>query len=235
MTGPRAVFVDVGGVLLVPNAERVAAELAPFAPMVDAPTADRAHYGGIAAMGHAPDTDRTAWPSYFDAYAHLCGVPDLRVREAAARLLEEFTTPPNIWDRIVPGAVAALRALTSTSRHVVIVSNTERGDVSDRLAELGVCQVGPGPLTPVAAIVDSARIGFAKPDARIFLHALALLDLEPDDAVHVGDTPGTDVAGALAAGIEPVLLDPHDDHPGLAHRRVRSLAEMPDLVMELLR
>jgi FMN phosphatase YigB (HAD superfamily) len=35
-----------------------------------------------------------------------------------------------------------------------------------------------------------------------------------------------DVGGARAAGLHPILLDPHDDHPGADFDRLRSLEEL---------
>ena len=53
----------------------------------------------------------------------------------------------------------------------------------------------------------SARVGYQKPHAAIFEHALDLLDVRPEQAIHVGDDPQADVVGARAVGIEPVLID----------------------------
>jgi HAD superfamily hydrolase (TIGR01549 family) len=55
----------------------------------------------------------------------------------------------------------------------------------------------------------SARVGYQKPHAAIFEHALDLLGARPSDAIHVGDDPEADVLGARRAGIEPVLIDRH--------------------------
>lgn len=55
----------------------------------------------------------------------------------------------------------------------------------------------------------SARVGYQKPHAAIFEHALELLDVSPEQAIHVGDDPGADVSGARRVGIEPVLIDRH--------------------------
>jgi REG-2-like HAD superfamily hydrolase len=52
----------------------------------------------------------------------------------------------------------------------------------------------------------SARVGYQRPHPAIFRHALQLLEVEPQDAIHVGDDPTADVAGARRAGIEPVLI-----------------------------
>jgi putative hydrolase of the HAD superfamily len=53
----------------------------------------------------------------------------------------------------------------------------------------------------------SARVGYQKPHAAIFEHALDLLDTRPEQAIHVGDDPEADVLGARQVGIEPVLID----------------------------
>ncbi len=53
----------------------------------------------------------------------------------------------------------------------------------------------------------SARVGYQKPSPVIFEHALDLLDVAPEEAIHVGDDPEADVMGARGVGIEPVLID----------------------------
>ncbi len=52
-------------------------------------------------------------------------------------------------------------------------------------------------------IVNSARVGFAKPDARIFQHAADGVGLQPSGCVHVDDLPHN-VAGARKAGFHAV-------------------------------
>jgi putative hydrolase of the HAD superfamily len=52
-------------------------------------------------------------------------------------------------------------------------------------------------------VVNSARVGFAKPDARIFHHAAEALGVAPVACVHVDDLPHN-VAGARDAGFEAV-------------------------------
>lgn len=47
----------------------------------------------------------------------------------------------------------------------------------------------------------------AKPDPAPFERALSALDVDPDRALHVGNSLSSDVAGAQAAGIDAVWLD----------------------------
>jgi len=59
------------------------------------------------------------------------------------------------------------------------------------------------------AVLISAEVGAAKPDARIFEAALDALDVtaDPERVWHVGDSLAFDVAGARSAGIGAVWLN----------------------------
>ena len=46
-----------------------------------------------------------------------------------------------------------------------------------------------------------------KPDPAIFAPALELAGCAPSEALHVGDRPEEDLAGAEAAGIRGLLID----------------------------
>ncbi len=97
-----------------------------------------------------------------------------------------------------PDAAPALRALRRRRIAVVAVSNW---DVSlhEVLARLSLAEL-------LDAVVTSAEVGVRKPGREVFDRALALVRVQPQEAVHVGDSLEEDVAGARAAGIEPVLL-----------------------------
>jgi HAD superfamily hydrolase (TIGR01509 family) len=51
---------------------------------------------------------------------------------------------------------------------------------------------------------SSADVGFLKPDARIFQMALECLQVDPSEAVYVGDDPVMDVIGAQRVGMKAV-------------------------------
>ena len=79
-------------------------------------------------------------------------------------------------------------------------------------------------------MLDSGVVGVAKPDPRIFAIALERLGVAAEHTIHVGDTPAADVDGAIAAGVTPVLVDPYDDHRELDVVKVRSLADVVELL-----
>ena len=56
------------------------------------------------------------------------------------------------------------------------------------------------------AVVVSGDVGIKKPDPAIFAPALEQTGLATDEALFVGDSPEDDIAGAKAAGLQPVLI-----------------------------
>ena len=62
--------------------------------------------------------------------------------------------------------------------------------------------------------VNAERIGVPKPEPAIFMSACALAQVEPHEALHIGDDPALDLIGALHAGLQGAWLL-RDEH---AHR-----------------
>ena len=65
--------------------------------------------------------------------------------------------------------------------------------------------LGQNGLDP-AGVVSADTVRAYKPHREIFDEALRRAGCSPEEAVHIGDSFDTDVAGARAAGIRPILL-----------------------------
>jgi putative hydrolase of the HAD superfamily len=78
----------------------------------------------------------------------------------------------------------------------------------------------------VDAHLTSSAHGKTKPHEAIFRRLLASLEVEPEDAVMVGDTIEDDIEGAQAIGMRAILLDRAGRHPAVAGR-IESLRELP--------
>lgn len=100
--------------------------------------------------------------------------------------------------RAYPEVAGWLAVLRAAGLKLAVVSNWDvsLGSVLEQVGLAGLLD----------AVVTSAAVGAAKPDPTVFLHALELLDLRPPEAIHFGDSPELDRAGAAAAGIESVLV-----------------------------
>ncbi len=85
----------------------------------------------------------------------------------------------------------------------------------------------------IAGSVSSSEHGLMKPHPSIFRAALDLVDVEPADAVMVGDSVRQDVEGALGAGMRAVLLQrgraPHPQARELSDRGVPIIRTLADL------
>jgi HAD superfamily hydrolase (TIGR01509 family) len=117
------------------------------------------------------------------------------------------------------GQVAGFKtlAVAMAARHVRALPNVRR--VLARLDAAGIPYAvltnGWSPLqeSKVAVVgahcpvLVSERIGARKPSPDAFLQLSAVLGVRPENAWFVGDDPGADVAGALAAGMSAVWYD----------------------------
>jgi putative hydrolase of the HAD superfamily len=75
---------------------------------------------------------------------------------------------------------------------LAVLSNND-GYVEDRLIKEGIRDF-------FEAVFDSARVGLAKPDARLFALVEKHFHVGPGDCLYVGDDPAVDVVGAQGAG-----------------------------------
>ncbi|MDP2305918.1 MAG: HAD-IA family hydrolase [Pseudomonadota bacterium] len=67
-------------------------------------------------------------------------------------------------------------------------------------------------------LICSAELGVEKPDPWIFKIACRTAGVSPRQAVHIGDDPEKDVAGANRAGLVGMLYDDDEGWRGLPHR-----------------
>jgi putative hydrolase of the HAD superfamily len=223
-SNPRAICLDVGGVLLLPSPNLVAPHLAAAGVTPTPALLDQAHYramhatdqAGQAAPGRVPTT-------YWREYARACKVPVHHLDTVATALDTAFTHDFGWW-RIIPGARAALAALAEHCP-IALISNGD-GRVEQALRDLRLAQVGLGNGIPVTAVIDSHIAGYAKPHAAIFELALDHLGVPPADAVHVGDSVLTDIRGAHQAGIPAIHLDPLDLCTDTSHQHITGITKL---------
>lgn len=235
MSRPEAVLLDVGGIFLVPDHDRILGAFsraeAPSAPAAE--LLDSVHY--ISASHFTTDLDvegdwAGCWRGYLDRYIEACGVPVEHREEVHLHLDSEFADAA-LWVREIPGSREGLQLLASTGVRLGIISNAD-GLIGSRLEGSGVLQVGPGAGVDVECVIDSGNVGVMKPDVRIFRMALEAMDIEPQGAWYVGDMPAIDVVGARRAGLRPFVMDPLGLHSDADYDSVASLADLATRIAE---
>lgn len=113
-----------------------------------------------------------------------------------SRRMEEEYEP---LDHVPPEVHQTLQALKAGALRLAVVSN--RGNSFDeQLATLELSQYFEFAIA--AGVLD-----LWKPQAGIFLHAVELLGVRPEETMYVGDNYFADVIGARNAGLQPVLID----------------------------
>jgi putative hydrolase of the HAD superfamily len=148
---------------------------------------------------------------------HLPAASALSADELTEVLLDSLRFVP------YPDAAGTLAVLRAAGMRLAVVSNWDCS-LASVLAEVGLAAA-------VDEVVVSAQVGVSKPDRRIFEAALERLRCKPEQALFVGDSLETDVAGARAAGIRSLLLDRHlrAAVPGEVER-IFSLTDMLELL-----
>ena len=194
---PAAVLLDAGGVFALPDPDRILGAFARAECSVSREVLADAHYRAAVQLGTHLDVEANwsdAWLDYLQTYVAECGVPPDWREEAHFHIDSEFADAA-LWVEPVPASREGLQALADTGVQLGIVSIAD-GLVAQRLAQLELCQVGPGIEVEVECVVDSGNVGVMKPDLRIFEAAVDLLGLRADQVWYVGDMPAIDVVGA---------------------------------------
>jgi putative hydrolase of the HAD superfamily len=212
----RAVFLDAGGVIVLPHRDLVARTLSRLGVHVDPRAVPLAHYRAVRAFDRAG----ASTPVYLRAFTAELGIVPGRTAEALellAELADRRRSGEILWSELTPAALPVIAALRRAGPVVVVVTNAD-GHAEENLRDCG--------LDPEVPVVDSVVVGSEKPDVRIFEAALARAraGVRATEVVHVGDTLSADVAGALAAGITPIHFDPLRACRARDHRHIRTLA-----------
>ena len=142
-------------------------------------------------------------------------------------------TNDRLEDHLITGFSAPVRKAANANVRLL-------AELKERGFELGVVSNGCGNVENLCAdfgyapflsvIVDSRRIGVAKPDPGIFVHAAEKLGRNPAEIMMVGDSFDRDVRPAKQIGMKTAWLEgiePRDcPDPSLVDVRLRALADL---------
>ncbi len=204
----RAVFLDLGGTLLDPASDR------------------RAHRAMVRTFRRAADVslpEAELWDRYDRLYRKRIRelgtkwkVDRVMNREALSQILQEEgrVLKEEHWEafqeaywrehlrclRMFPETEEVLKGLRGLAVHVGLLSDIDEDFLQICLYVFPLDRF-------LDSITTSEEAGRAKPDARIFRHALAKAGCRPQEAIHVGDSAERDAAGAHRLGMTTILLD----------------------------
>jgi 2-haloalkanoic acid dehalogenase type II len=128
---------------------------------------------------------------------------------------------------LYPDARPAIEALRARYR-LAILSDADTDFLHGNLTRQALA---------IDTIVTSEDVCAYKPHVSMFREVCARLDVEPAQAVYVGDSPWADVAGARHAGLRAVWINRHlvdwPDDIDLPEAMITSLSELPETIAQL--
>ena len=204
----KAIFFDALGTLFYLTrtvGDHYAAVGAEIGLKLDADKLDRAF---VSAGNHMPKRTATDGPRENDDKHWWRELVDLVLDQAAPSLSKfdrdnffeiayEHFAESGVWELYpeVPGVLEQLQPRFQ----LAVISNFD-GRLRFILEHLGISKF-------FSHIFISSEMGADKPDPEIFRRALKLVELKPDEVLHVGDDPERDWEAASAAGLSIFRLD----------------------------
>lgn len=142
----------------------------------------------------------------------------------AARLAEAYVVRSPSKKRLMPGSIEILEHSRSLGYELHILTNGFK-EVQYRKLD------GSGLAPYFTHVFTSEEIGYTKPHAGAFIHALKRADARPEHSWMIGDSLEADVLGAHAVGLTTVLFHPHEEpEPEVPHFSVKHLLELKHLL-----
>ncbi len=140
-----------------------------------------------------------------------------KAREIKEKLIESLA------DHLKPikGTKEIIKKIKEKGAKVAIISNASSQEAVERALERS------GIINMFDAVVTSRLIGVRKPDPRIFLYTLNLIEIKPSEAVFIGDREYEDICGAKTVGMKAIHLIRDEVKPSsCADDHIRSIQEV---------
>jgi putative hydrolase of the HAD superfamily len=175
-----------------------------------------ARAAAVAAVERHPelDHDEEVWVLFTERIIRGMGGDSERAYECAVEMTRAWEHAENF--ELYDDALPVLGVLREHALKLALVSNTGR-DLTAFVAHHAL---------DVDVAVGSGTHGKTKPHPAIFLSVLTALEVEPEEAAMVGDSPEDDIAGARALGMQAFLVDREDRFPE-AVGRLTDLMALP--------
>lgn len=120
---------------------------------------------------------------------------DSRIKAALNIFFQDFIDTLELRD----GAKRLLHQTQKLGKVALISNFTFAPVIYKSLRKIGISKF-------FNAVVVSQQIGWRKPSSNIFDFTLKCLEIQPNEAVYIGDSPNEDIKGAKQAGLKTVFM-----------------------------
>jgi putative hydrolase of the HAD superfamily len=207
MTLPRAVLVDLDDTLLDTSATVDSAwddactrcELGEYHPSVVAAIKSFRDW-----FWSDPERHRVGRLDMTAARRHIVStaLKNIGYRDAgvAKRIADLYSELRDQSVTVLPGALDTLQWFRASGCLTALLTNGASAAQREKITRFGLDAF-------FDCILVEGDLGFGKPDLRVFKHALAVLNVNPEQAWMIGDNLVWDIAPARALGIYAVWID----------------------------
>lgn len=164
------------------------------------------------------DDEAAFWVNHSKRYLEASGCLASQASELAPALTEYMRERYSPVDTLAQDAEKILTKLQQEGFRLAVISN--RSDPFDeQLEDLGIG-------TFFEFSLAAGTIDAWKPNPLIFQYALTKMNVNPEQAVYVGDNYFADVVGARNAGLKPILIDPVNLFPEANCTVIESISDL---------
>jgi HAD superfamily hydrolase (TIGR01549 family) len=171
----------------------------------------------------AAGDDRNAfWRQHARRFLLALGAEEAYLDALTSAVIHKMSTEYEWVDHVPDDVPPTLTKLKQLGLKLGLVSN-RHDPLHEIVEELGLGECFD--LTLAAGQVQSW-----KPNPQLLLSAIEQIGAKASECIYVGDNYYADVIGARAAGLEPILIDPHGTFPDADCLVIRRIGELPAIL-----
>ncbi len=173
---------------------------------------------------NARNPDTNAWAKMERSEVTLDGFVDLFQEEARqhGHTLDGWRILQSLSGDIRPQMVEALRRCKAAFRVACITNNMKSGDGPGMARSADKAAAIADIMTLFEHVVESSRLGWRKPDPRIYRHACDLLGVPPEHCIYLDDL-GINLKPARAMGMRTIKVG----DPDIAIAELEAMVRIP--------
>jgi len=172
-----------------------------------------------------PEENREFWQNYCRRQLVALGASNGQVEEFALKVSQYMDDSYHPKSIVPEDALQLLPQLQQVGYSMAVISNRKR-PFQDEIESLGIASY-------FVFSMAGGEVNAWKPEPDIFIHACKRMDVNPSQAMYVGDNYFADVVGSRRAGLQPVLYDPRGIFPDAGCPVLSSFEQLPFVLENL--
>ena len=172
-----------------------------------------------------PEENRGFWQNYCRRQLVALGASNRQVEEFASKVSQHMNDSYHPQSVVPEDVLQLLPQLQQAGYSMAVISNREK-PYQHEIEALGIGSY-------FVFSMAGGEVNAWKPEPDIFIQACKRMDINPAQAIYVGDNYFADVVGSRRAGLQPVLYDPRGIFPDAGCPVLTSFNQLPSMLENL--